>query len=105
MKSRLNIDLPEIYRKAVADAINRQINELQNNWLKEIDSVILYALHEKYGFGKKRLEEYYAYVVEINRELIRKYQTNDTPFVCKTKLRDIGVDIDELQVKYLGGNA
>ena len=59
-------------------------------------AIFFWVLHEKYGFGKKRLRDLYDAYDPLWEELREHYEltTDDTPFVCRAKLKEIGVDLD-----------
>ena len=70
--------------------INRQ------NWT-EIDAIFLWWLHEKLGFGPKRLKEFYQDFGPAFRELNERYEMGEeeSPWLCTHKLKEIGVNLEE----------
>ena len=46
-------------KKAMELEIRRQIVEYNQKNLNEIDALILWVLHEQFGFGAKRLKQFY----------------------------------------------
>lgn len=63
----------------------------------EVDAVILWLLHEKFGFGKKRLRAFYdSFSTELDA-LVKRYEMGDEDkaWLCSRKLRDYGIDISE----------
>lgn len=83
-------------KKAMVREINRQILEQQNKFIEDIDAMILWTLHIELGFGKKRLKRFYNAVIRNYREMCKFYEMDDT-YPAEYKLREIGVDLDELR--------
>ena len=96
MKARLRAGLNKTAQIAFNDEVNRQLAEKSKDWYTNIDSLILYVLHEEFGFGKDRLQRFVNRLVETNGELVDYYVMDDADFICKTKLKRIGIDVDEL---------
>ncbi len=96
MKARIKAGLNKSAQIAFNDEVNRQLAEKSKDWYKNIDSLILFVLHEEFGFGKSRLERFMRKLVSANNELVDYYKMEDSDFICKTKLRRIGVDVDKL---------
>ena len=82
-------------RKAMNIEINRQIVEADRRYADDIDAMVLYTLPVHLGFGKKRLRKFYdAFSAEHDR-LIQYYQMpDDYTWLCKEKLKHIGVDVE-----------
>lgn len=82
-------------KKAMEMEINRQVVEADRRYADDIDAMVLYTLHVRLGFGKKRLREFYdAFSAEHDR-LIQYYQMpDDYTWLCKEMLKRIGVDVE-----------
>ena len=83
-------------KKAMIREINRQTLEQQDKFIQAIDAMILWTLHLELGFGKKRLKRFYNAVIRNYKEMCEYYQMDDT-YPAEYKLREIGVDLDELR--------
>lgn len=101
MKARLpNLHLGKEMQKAIQDEVDRQIDErLEQKLTKhynDLDAMTLYTLHEEFGFGVKRLRRFYEAVLRMHKQVSSFYEMDgdDFFFVCKSKLKEIGVDID-----------
>lgn len=82
-------------RKAMMDEIKRQCVEINDQYLADLDAVILFILHDKYGFGPKRLRKFWEEVKLGVKELQEYYcMPDDAAWLAKYKLKEIGVDID-----------
>ena len=83
-------------KKALKIEASRQVYEARDRLFNDMDAVILWALHEEFGFGADRLKRFYQSFILNYRELQNHYELgDDTPFVCKERLRQIGVDVEE----------
>ena len=82
----------------------RQVYEARDRLFNDMDAVVLYALHETFGFGADRLHRFYEAFVAEYRALQDHYELgNDTPFVCKQRLLQIGVDVEKWSAELEGG--
>ena len=58
MAQTANVSAPQVKKecckdKAMKAEISRQIVEMNDKYAIDIDAMILYTLHERFGFGKK----------------------------------------------------
>lgn len=84
-------------QKALDIEIKRQLAE---NWRKhsnEVEAMVLWAVHEKYGCGPKRLRDFYDTIAPLFEELAARYEMEDCdlPWLCTYKLKEYGIDIEE----------
>lgn len=82
---------------AINEEIQRQCAEYDRKNENEIDAIILWLLHEKFGFGMKRLRRFYdLFHTEFDR-LINRYlmEKEDGVWLCTYKLKEYGLDIEE----------
>lgn len=84
-------------KKAMDMEIQRQLAEYDRKHLAEIDAMILWVLHDRFGFGPKRLRQYYDAFREATGGLVERYQMDqeDDIWLCTEMLKRIGVDIEE----------
>ena len=84
-------------KKAMDLEIQRQLAEYDRKHLVEIDAMILWVLHERFGFGPKRLRQYYDNFRACTNELVERYQMDagDDVWLCTQMLRRIGVDVEQ----------
>ena len=86
-------------KKAINDEVNRQISEGVEKLSQNITATVLWQLHEQLGFGKKRLLRFHKKFAPALKELQDFYQMHsqeETDFLVRHKLKEIGVDIDAL---------
>ena len=61
-------------KKAMDIEIRRQLAEYDLKHANELDAMILWHLHEEFGFGPKRLKQFYdTFAVRLD-ELIKHYE-------------------------------
>lgn len=89
-------------RKAMHKEIGRQIVLQSEKYATDFDAAVLYTLHLQYGFGKDRLRKFWEAFIKQREELSKYYEMQDDyAFICKEKLKQIGVDVqaweDELK--------
>ena len=82
-------------RKAMNIEIKKQIATMERQHADDIDALVLYVLYQHFGWGKKRLRDFYeAFTVEHNR-LIEHYEMpNENTWLALEKLKEIGVDVE-----------
>lgn len=88
-------------KKAINDEVYRQIAEGVGNMSKDLTALVLWQLHVQKGWGKKRLLDFHKDFAPALKELQDFYQMHsqeDTEFLVKYKLKEIGVDVDALDV-------
>ena len=96
MKARMPLSSSQ--RKAMNGEINRQIAENDAQYAADIDALILYVLHARYGWGKKRLKMFWNAFNEEHRKLREHYQMDapgDNEWLAHQMLKEIGVDIHQ----------
>lgn len=84
-------------KKAMNIEIQRQFAEFEEKHINELNALILWHLHEEFGFGSKRLKKFYdTFETKLN-DLLKRYEMNDSDAVwlCTYKLKQYGIDIDE----------
>lgn len=82
-------------RKAMELEIQRQIVEYNDKNATEISAmVLLYILHTEFGFGKKRLRDFFnKFTREIEALGERYLMMDNLPFLCVYKLKQAGIDV------------
>lgn len=96
MKARVS-PLSSNQRRVIRSEINRQCVEFEKEHEAEQVCRSLWVLHKYFGFGAKRLTEFYRlYMSEVN-DLVEHYEMspNDALWLCMKKLHDAGFDFAE----------
>jgi hypothetical protein len=87
-------------RKAINDEVNRQTGENVRKLSVNIQALVLWALHQQFGFGKKRLLQFQEAFLPMIEELQEYYQAEnaqETEFICMHKLKnEVGIDVESL---------
>lgn len=80
--------------EALNREIQRQCEEFDRQHMTELDSVVLWILHERFGFGEARLKRFHDAFTDEIKNLSERYKT-DNAWVCTAKLKEHGIDITE----------
>lgn len=83
---------------AMKREIRRQIIEHETNYTLGVLAVLMWSRHVNEGLGKIRLERIFYDFWSLYREM-RDFYEMDGSFPAEYKLREIGIDIDELMKK------
>ena len=83
--------------KAMKKEMHKQMAEYDRKNMNELDSCILWVLHEEFGFGPKRLKHFYNTFGPALDSLIEHYEldNSDKIWICTYKLKEYGIDIEE----------
>lgn len=85
-------------KRAMQAEIQRQLAEYDEQHFEEIDAAVLLVLNQEFGFGPKRLKQFYDAFSREMRSLTARYELDDRDalWLCKKKLKDYtGIDISE----------
>ncbi len=85
-----------VSKKAMNKEINAQLALAHGRFVQDETAVILWALHEAFGFGAKRLRQFYDCYDGQWRALKAHYEASDEdmPYVASQKLKELGVDLE-----------
>lgn len=77
--------------------INNQLVRAHDRFFQDERAVILWTLHQIFGFGAKRLRQYYDAYTPACEELRNYYEMSDSdmPFIATEKLKAVGVNLQE----------
>ena len=77
--------------------IRNQLAEYDRKNELEIDAMVLWVLHEEFGFGPKRWRQFYDAFSSAMDMLVKRYVMDDSdqPWLCTYKLKEIGIDLEE----------
>jgi hypothetical protein len=84
-------------RKAIDIEIRKQLAEMDRKNSCEFDAMVLYILHKEFGFGPKRLKQFYDNFTEGLKNMLERYEMDesDQVWLCTYKLKQIGVDVEK----------
>ena len=102
MKARVPYAMTNAQKKALDQEIKKRVIELDDEWSKYADATVMWTLHVCFGFGKKRLLRFWEACFKENKRLKEYYElpAEDSGWLYMRKLKDIGIDIEELYEKY-----
>ena len=81
----------------IDQAVREEVLRVDAEFRVDVDSMILYVLHVHYGFGKKRLREFWDMFIDEHKALRNYYQMHspgDGGYLARYKLKQIGVDVE-----------
>lgn len=83
--------------KAMDIEILKEIKNLNEKNMVEIDALVLWILYESFGFRKTRLRRFFEMFIEGMKDLNERYEMekSDLPWICTKKLLDHGIDIQK----------
>ena len=91
-------------KQAAEAEIKRQILEADKNCTLDMDTMYLWTLHAKYGWGYKRLKQFYLDVFREHLRMREFYEMNDL-YPERVKLKqECGIDLEEWYSKLFDEN-
>lgn len=90
MKSAL-LDGPA--KAIVKKELNQKILDLDKQFTLDIDTMVLWTLHSRYGWGKKRLKQFYMNMFEEHLAMRARYEVGEM-YPERQKLKEAGVDVE-----------
>ena len=99
MKARLPRKMSNAEMKALEGSIREQIAKSVDKLKGNIEGIVLWQLHEQFGFGVKRLEAFLEGFQPALQELNEFYGLSDvdeTECACVYNLKAIGFDTEKL---------
>lgn len=103
MKKIYGASLSSSEQKALEKEIQRQLGEYDQKNTKEIDAIVLWILHEEFGFGISRLKRFHDILTQRLKELSEYYEMDekDQSLLCSVKLKSYGIDLENWGDGYL----
>lgn len=95
MKVNISGNLSHDVRQKIRREARMQMLETHKKINADFDAMVLWVLHSRFGFGKKRLERFYEEFLREYEEMKEYYASNDDTiiFAAREKLKQIGVDV------------
>ena len=86
-------------RRQVMREVNAELAKATDRFFYDEVTIILWCLHETFGFGKERLRRFYNNYNKVNSQLKEHYQfkDNDLHYLTEQLLAGIGVTIEEFE--------
>ena len=83
--------------RLIQDVMKRAEDQLINRVSSNCLAACCLILHDKYGFGKKRLSQYMLYVYDYFDSIYGDWLSFED--IRKTIYDEIGIDFDELEIQ------
>lgn len=102
MKANYKRDLST---KQIDKLITEQLIEAAHKEECDTMALVCYILHEKFGFGKKRLETFIDEYHNGLDELCKWYELDETDslFLARRKINELGVNVDKFAKEAFNG--
>lgn len=81
-------------RQAMIHEINQQCLVMDKAFTLDMDTMVLFTLHTKYGWGKKRLKDFYKAMFDSHLAM-RKCYDMDEIYPERIKLKEKGIDVED----------
>ena len=84
-------------KKALDIEVKKALAEMDKKNTREIDAMVLWILHDQFGFGPTRLKRFHDNFVKSLDALVERYEMGkeDRIWLCTSMLKDYGIDLDE----------
>lgn len=91
------VDFNKKEQEAINAEIQLQCADYDRKNVLEIDAIILWLLHENFGFGMKRLRRFFDLFATEIAALCNRYEMEkkDSVWLCTYKLKEYGLDIEQ----------
>ncbi len=100
-KNIFKINLSKAEQKAADDECKRILTEWQTKHQREIDAMILWRLHNTFGWGPERLWRFYSGFHDDADTLVKKYELKDTDdlWIATQALKEYGINLEDWEKK------
>ena len=99
MRVRINNNTPNAsQRKVLRQECVKEFDKLLSLYNKQVALQVLYILRFDFGWGQKRLKQFFDKLAEMQIDTIGRYDVIDeeVPNICEIKLRDSGIDVKKI---------
>ena len=100
MKCRMEVATRKQKDAALAYAMSWLKDEAMPKVTRNVEAIVLWQLHEQFGFGKKRLLKFLEDTSPMIQGMLNDYQyetDSDAIWVCEHKLKmELGINLDEI---------
>lgn len=99
-EARQNLAYREAHREVLRE-VNKELSRATDRFFYDEVTVILWVLHQQFGFGRDRLKKFYVNYNMENQKLRDYYSAadKDLHYVTDHLLKRIGVDIDAFEAE------
>lgn len=83
-------------QRAMDAEINRQLVEKNREFSDDVDYMIMKILHDHFGFGLKRLREFYEHFMRDTEYLEKRYEMSDaSTYIAREEMNALGANIEK----------
>lgn len=96
MKARVKFN--DDQQRSFKREVNRQLSEQTKAHESDVDAILMWFLHEEYGWGPKRLNDFIERFNARLKELVSWYDLDDDDqlWLIKYKLKEMGVEFEKM---------
>ena len=94
--TEVDIQVSEAAKQAMYTEIKKELADWDRKHYQELDALVLWVLHEEFGFGEGRLKRFHDRFDKSIGELVDRYVMDDEDdvWLCTRKLKEYGIDIE-----------
>jgi hypothetical protein len=97
MKVRINNKPNAKQKKVLKEECRKEFYKLLEHYNKQVALQVMNILHFDYGFGEKRLRQFFFKLKEMPARYIERYEVedDDVPDICEIQLREAGINFED----------
>lgn len=92
-KAMVNALISGVGKDTMMSEIHKNLVEKEKELALDVDTCVLWTLHNKYGWGKQRLRKFYLDLFEEHLNMRRYYDVDDM-YPERMKLKEKGIDVE-----------
>ena len=92
-KAMVNALISGVGKDTMMSEIHKNLVEKEKELSLDVDTCVLWTLHNKYGWGKQRLRKFYLDLFEEHLNMRRYYDVDDM-YPERMKLKEKGIDVE-----------
>ncbi|MEE1049231.1 MAG: hypothetical protein U0M60_17650 [Clostridia bacterium] len=98
MRVRINNQPTAKQKKVLRQECKKEFFNLLEMYNRQVALQIMHILHFDYGFGEKRLYQFFVKLKQMQARNIERYDVvdDDVPDICEIQLRDAGIDFNKI---------
>ena len=91
-----DVDLNAKERQVLNQKVNEMLIMRHGEFADDVDYMILYILHNRFGFGLRRMRQFYEAFITENDKLIKHYEMPDAGvYIARQEMNAIGCDFEK----------
>ena len=97
MKVRINNKPNAKQKKVLKEECRKEFHKLLEHYNRQVALQVMNILHFDYGFGEKRLRQFFFKLKDMQARYIERYEVkdDDVPDICEIQLRDAGINFED----------